>query len=158
MNNVDKPLHYQTASGMQPIDVIEAFELGFNLGNAIKYILRAGKKDAKEQELQKAVWYLNRELNGAETLDELLETMPDEEYLREMFKPTKEVYFHEGATFVITRSNSMAGDWKAGAHLTFDKGTLRDSANFNIEYYTMGEAQNTDGATLFTFEPVGRRR
>lgn len=61
-NVVDHPQHYQS-SGMEAIDVIEAFNLGFNLGNAIKYILRYGKKDPElaKQDLQKAVWYLNRE-------------------------------------------------------------------------------------------------
>ena len=62
MSQVNKPLHYQTASGMQPIDVIEAFDLGFNLGNAVKYILRAGKKDDRATDLAKALWYVNREI------------------------------------------------------------------------------------------------
>lgn len=45
--------------------VIEAWGLGFNLGNALKYISRAGRKDpAKtEEDLQKAIWYINRELS-----------------------------------------------------------------------------------------------
>lgn len=51
---------------MQSIDVIEAFELGFHLGNAIKYILRAGKKGEREQDLQKAIWYLKREIETYE--------------------------------------------------------------------------------------------
>jgi len=58
------PNHYKSKSGIESIDVIEAFELGFNLGNATKYILRAGKKDpAKTKEdLEKAIWYLNRQI------------------------------------------------------------------------------------------------
>jgi hypothetical protein len=36
--------------------------LGFSLGNAVKYILRAGKKGDAIQDLRKAVWYLNREI------------------------------------------------------------------------------------------------
>jgi len=62
VSKVDKPSHYQTESGMQPIDVIEAFELNFNLGNAAKYILRAGKKDCRTTDLSKALWYIQREL------------------------------------------------------------------------------------------------
>lgn len=58
---VDHPEHYQ-ANGIEAIDVIEGFNLNFNLGNAIKYILRADKKGNKKQDLAKAVWYLNREL------------------------------------------------------------------------------------------------
>lgn len=59
---IDHPQHYQTESGMEVIDVIDSFKLNFNLGNAIKYILRAGKKDDRHQDLQKAVWYLMREI------------------------------------------------------------------------------------------------
>ena len=58
---VDHPEHYQ-ANGIEAIDVIEGFNLNFNLGNAIKYILRSDKKGNKKQDLEKAVWYLNREI------------------------------------------------------------------------------------------------
>jgi hypothetical protein len=61
---VNNPPHYQTESGLQPIDVIEKFDLNFNLGNAIKYILRAGKKGSAQQDLQKAIYYLSREINN----------------------------------------------------------------------------------------------
>ena len=66
MSSVDKPVHYQTDSGMQPIDVIEAFNLGFNLGNSVKYLLRAGKKDSRTIDLEKALWYIQRELAKTE--------------------------------------------------------------------------------------------
>lgn len=59
---VNNPDHYQ-ANGMEAIDVIDAYELNFNLGNAIKYILRANKKGNKKVDLEKAVWYLNREID-----------------------------------------------------------------------------------------------
>lgn len=64
--NVEHPAHYQ-GNGLEAIDVIEAFDLGFNMGNAIKYILRAGKKGDKCEDLAKAQYYLAREilkLNG----------------------------------------------------------------------------------------------
>lgn len=60
---VDHPQHYQSKTGLEAIDVIEAFNLNFNLGNVIKYILRCGKKDADIQELEKAKWYLEREIS-----------------------------------------------------------------------------------------------
>jgi len=47
---------------MEAIDVIEAFELGFNIGNSVKYLLRAGKKDCRTTDLSKALWYIQREL------------------------------------------------------------------------------------------------
>lgn len=59
---VNHPRHYLSPRGMEAIDVIEAFGLGFHLGNAVKYILRAGKKDEYIQELKKARWYLGREI------------------------------------------------------------------------------------------------
>ena len=58
---VNSPKHYQ-ANGIEAIDVIEAYGLNFNLGNTIKYILRAERKGDKKQDLEKAQWYLNREL------------------------------------------------------------------------------------------------
>jgi hypothetical protein len=59
---INQPPHYKGKGGIESIEVIEAFELNFNLGNAIKYILRCNKKGNKEQDLEKAIWYLNREI------------------------------------------------------------------------------------------------
>ena len=62
MSTVDHPSHYGGDTTYEAIKVIEAWELDFNLGNVIKYIARCGKKDAPLQELQKALWYLDREV------------------------------------------------------------------------------------------------
>jgi hypothetical protein len=64
MKNVDHPSHYQSKAGIEVIDVIEAFGLGFNLGNVCKYVLRCSKKDLDIQELEKAKWYLEREIKN----------------------------------------------------------------------------------------------
>ncbi len=61
-NDPINPNHYKTNSGLEVIDVIEAFKLGFKLGNAIKYILRAGKKGSRVEDLKKAIWYIEREI------------------------------------------------------------------------------------------------
>ena len=60
---IDHPDHYQ-AKGMEAIDVIEAYNLNFSLGSAVKYILRAGKKpgESSVEDLNKAIWYLQREV------------------------------------------------------------------------------------------------
>ena len=60
---VDHPSHYN-AGRIEVIDFIEDQNLNFHLGNAVKYISRAGKKDPKKfrEDLEKAIWYLNREL------------------------------------------------------------------------------------------------
>lgn len=63
MDEVNQPTHY-TDGGIETIDFIEAKKLGFNLGNAIKYISRAGKKGNRLQDLQKAQWYLTREIKN----------------------------------------------------------------------------------------------
>ncbi len=61
---VNHPPHYYSKGGIESIEVIESFELGFNLGNAIKYILRCEKKGNKKQDLEKALWYISRELKN----------------------------------------------------------------------------------------------
>ncbi len=61
-NMVDHPAHYQ-GKNFEVIDIINDYKLNFELGNAIKYILRADKKGNKKQDLEKAIWYLNHELS-----------------------------------------------------------------------------------------------
>lgn len=64
---VDHPSHYGGADNpYEAIKVIEAWGLGFNLGNAIKYVARAGKKGERIEDLRKAAWYLNREIENSE--------------------------------------------------------------------------------------------
>ncbi len=59
---INHPSHYE--QGIEVIDAIEAWELGFHLGNVVKYVARAGKKDPKKkrEDLLKAQWYLDRYL------------------------------------------------------------------------------------------------
>lgn len=65
--SVNHPKHYGGKDNpYEAIKVIEAWNLGFNLGNTIKYISRAGKKDDLVQELEKALWYLKREIYNLE--------------------------------------------------------------------------------------------
>jgi len=62
---VNHPQHYGGENNTyEAIKVIEAWNLDFCLGNAVKYISRAGKKDASKEleDLNKAVWYLNRRI------------------------------------------------------------------------------------------------
>lgn len=58
---VNHPPHY-THGGIETIDAIEAWDLGFCLGNAVKYISRAGHKGDALEDLKKARWYLDREI------------------------------------------------------------------------------------------------
>ena len=58
---VNHPAHYKYG-GIETIDFIEAKELGYNLGNVVKYITRSDHKGNRRQDLEKALWYLKREL------------------------------------------------------------------------------------------------
>jgi len=64
---VDHPAHYGGSDNpYEAIKVIEAWGLGFNLGNTVKYIARAGAKGDRLTDLRKAAWYLNREIENVE--------------------------------------------------------------------------------------------
>ena len=60
---VNHPPHY-TAGGIETIDFIEAKKLGYNLGNVVKYVSRSTLKGDQLENLKKAQWYLNREVNN----------------------------------------------------------------------------------------------
>ena len=64
---VNHPSHY-TDGKIEVIDYIEDKDLGFCLGNAVKYISRAGKKDPEKEieDLQKAAWYINHRIEELE--------------------------------------------------------------------------------------------
>jgi hypothetical protein len=62
---VNHPNHYGGDTVYEVIKVIEAWKLGFNLGNTVKYIGRPGKGNYLE-DLKKASWYLLREINRLE--------------------------------------------------------------------------------------------
>ena len=61
---VNHPAHYGGADNpYEAIKVIESWGLGFCLGNVVKYISRAEKKGATVEDLRKAAWYLQREID-----------------------------------------------------------------------------------------------
>lgn len=68
---VNHPRHYHPET-IEVIDAIEAWDLGFCLGNVVKYVARAYRKEDALQDLWKARWYLDREIKALE-----------EEYARE---------------------------------------------------------------------------
>lgn len=82
---IERPAHYVEGRKFEPIEVIEDWKLDYHLGNALKYISRAGRKIeqnpvsgpvtfislgtrkiAKIRDLKKAVWYLQREISNLE--------------------------------------------------------------------------------------------
>jgi hypothetical protein len=64
MDSVNHPAHYNShPAGVECIDVVEHFN--FNIGNAIKYLWRAGLKGDLVEDLEKAKWYVEREIERA---------------------------------------------------------------------------------------------
>lgn len=76
---VNHPSHY-TDGKIEVIDFIEDKNLDFCLGNAVKYISRAGKKDPEKEieDLKKAVWYINRRIQELEQEAESEEVNEDD--------------------------------------------------------------------------------
>jgi hypothetical protein len=62
-NSINHPKHYNHGN-IEAIEVIEDWGLDFHLGNAVKYICRAGKKESSTdiEDLEKALWYIKRKV------------------------------------------------------------------------------------------------
>lgn len=78
MSEAIDPRHYRQTN-IEPIEVIEDWSLGFNLGNAVKYIARAGRKDDRRSDLIKAANYAYREATGQWLPKELIEAARGEQ-------------------------------------------------------------------------------
>jgi len=67
--HVHHPAHYGGDQIYEVIRVIEAWDLDFCLGNVVKYVSRAGKKDidTELEDLKKAAWYLQRRIDQLES-------------------------------------------------------------------------------------------
>lgn len=66
---VNHPSHYtwlKEQVGIEPIDICQLFN--FNLGNVLKYVMRAGRKDDAIQDLEKAAVYLKKEIERLKKL------------------------------------------------------------------------------------------
>lgn len=88
-DNVNHPSHY-TDGNIEVIDFIEDKKLGYHLGNAVKYISRAGKKDPDKyiEDLQKAVWYLQREIKRSTVQMSISTGTLDVDKLRDLMRKT----------------------------------------------------------------------
>ena len=117
-DNVNHPSHY-TDGKIEVIDFIEQKNLNFHRGNAVKYIARAGKKDpAKEvEDLQKAVWYLNREITrltgenpNAALISEVIEEVEravDKARLDNEFDNTEGKWFIDEGDFMVDLNDEI---------------------------------------------------
>jgi hypothetical protein len=66
-NSINHPSHYNKGK-FEVIDVIEDWELGFHLGNTVKYVARSPHKKKPLEDLKKAAWYLSRYIAKVEKL------------------------------------------------------------------------------------------
>jgi hypothetical protein len=81
---VNHPVHYGGEDNpYEAIKVIEAWGLGFCLGNTIKYICRAGKKTSTFEDLRKAAWYLNREIERLSSTTDTSNSLKNGEAMNE---------------------------------------------------------------------------
>ena len=98
---VARPSHYAEGRQYEPIDVIEDWALGFHEANALKYISRSGRKDNQIQDLEKAVWYLERRISQLEDAADV-----------EAASKAREEALIEGAVFNITlnKAEDIASD------------------------------------------------
>ena len=112
MEHINHPAHYGGQDNpYEAIKVIEAWDLGFSLGNAVKYIARAGKKnaDTREEDLRKAIWYLERELGRDVPNKRLNELFEDERVIRLVKVRTDNYPFTD--EFSITDILSCGFEW-----------------------------------------------
>lgn len=76
-SSVEHPAHYCQGRKYEPKDVIRDWELGFSLGNAVKYIARAGRKQNAVEDLHKAIFYINDEIEALKKNEQVAYTTPD---------------------------------------------------------------------------------
>ena len=117
---------YYKSGGMEAREVIKAYDLNFNLGNAFKYISRAGKKgheDKKIEDLKKAITYLNfeiediKEANKKKLIEEKIRLSPILESKQSEMDKMKVRWIKGGKEpeFKITVNNSESkSDYEAG--------------------------------------------
>jgi hypothetical protein len=103
---VNSPDHYKVG-GIETIDFIEAKRLNYNLGNVVKYITRADHKANRLEDLQKAQWYLSREISNyplAQVMPKVVEDKPPTIKLKGAKKHKPQRYGHN-TLLALSRRN-----------------------------------------------------
>lgn len=117
---VDHPQHYGGADNpYEAIKVIEAWDLGFCLGNTVKYISRAGKKDSAKlvEDLEKARWYLDREIARVRGLTAALNAYGIDEYKSASLNRMIERAEENAAANAADRAAEQCPDWCTVDHV-----------------------------------------
>jgi hypothetical protein len=105
-DKVNSPAHYKVG-GIETIDFIEVKRLNYNLGNVVKYITRADHKANRLEDLQKAQWYLSREISNyplAQVMPKVVEDKPPTIKLKEVKKHKPQRYGHN-TLLALSRRN-----------------------------------------------------
>lgn len=111
--NVNHPKHYGGENNpYEVIKVIEAWDLSFCLGNTVKYVARAGKKDPKKkiEDLEKANWYLQREIEtlkgNPKTAKQIVKTVVKTNGIAKTIKTTNKQGPKSAGTKVVSKSTT----------------------------------------------------
>ena len=120
---VNSPAHYNRGK-IEVIDFIEDQGLDFCLGNAVKYISRAGHKGDRVEDLEKAIWYLQRSIKEPQEPSNLAEEGPKSHPLvngvervnSKLYMP----YFPDGSPCQIKVGDIIVGD-KAEYRVVYEK-------------------------------------
>lgn len=89
MDNIKHPSHYNFGS-IEVWDAIDDWDLGWNLGNVVKYTARARHKGTPLKDLKKAQQYLEREIAAQESLDQINKSYDDVEKAEETYEELEE--------------------------------------------------------------------
>lgn len=104
---VEHPSHYCShKSGVECIEISE--HMNFCLGNAMKYVWRAGlKEDGDEiQDLKKAIWYINREISRRE-----------HEITKKCLDKQETIHFQDGKVQIVLRTDTLPGEGNPLVHI-----------------------------------------
>ena len=153
MSKIDHPEYYKTG-GIEAIDVIEDWKLDFCLGNAIKYIARAGKKsDDVKTDLEKAAWYIKRHWDSVKNGN--VEQIPEQTHTKYHMKDVCEAWGITDDTlfFVMENLYSLAvpnkhddSTYESSVELAYAQ--LNNYIEYNLELW-----KPQYGETYYTPDP-----
>ena len=153
MSKIDHPEYYKTG-GIEAIDVIEDWKLDFCLGNAIKYIARAGKKsDDVKTDLEKAAWYIKRHWDSVKNGN--VEQIPEQTHTKYHMEDVCEAWGITDDTlfFVMENLYSLAVPNKSDdstyeSNIEMAYACLNDYIKYNLELW-----KPKYGETYYTPDP-----
>lgn len=153
MSKIDHPEYYK-AGGIEAIDVIEDWKLDFCLGNAIKYIARAGKKsDDIKTDLEKAAWYIKRHWDGVKNgkiqpIAAQVHTKYDVEDVCEAWGITDDTLFFVMENLYSLAVPNKSDDSTYESNIEMAYACLNDYIKYNLELW-----KPQYGETYYTPDP-----